>query len=148
MVTMLLLLLGCALSTRRAGLLEVDDQHLRLHESSGQTLVLHPGADDPELHRLGGCSIEVEGARFIRRMTVRRWRVTDAGDGSQPFIGQLKRPGSQYLLEDWNTGTTLVLDGASVGALSEHVGETVLIVGFVSGTQQVSVVSWRSLSGE
>lgn len=145
---LLLLITGCALTTRRAGLLEVDDAHLRLHQPSGKTLKLHPGSDDPELQQLGGCTVEVEGAVLGRRMTVRRWRVTDAGDGSQPFIGLLKRPGAKYLLEDWNTGTTIVLDSASVGNLSQHVGETVLVVGFVSGTQEVSVVSWRSLTAE
>lgn len=143
-----ILLTGCALSTRQAGLLEVDQQRLVLHQPTGKTVALMPGADDPELFHLGGCTVEVEGTRFLRRLTVRRWRVTDAGDGSQPFIGQLSRPGAQYLLQDWNTGTTLILNPDSLGELSDHVGDTVLIVGFVSGAQEVSVVSWRSLSGQ
>ena len=141
-----ILLTGCALTTRQAGLLEVDSQRLLLHQPSGKTVALVPGADDPELHHLGGCTIEVEGTRIMGRLTVRKWRVTDAGDGSQPFIGQLTRPGSQYFLQDWNTGTTLILNPESIGLLSDHVGDTVLIVGFVSGAQEVSVVSWRSLS--
>ncbi|MFT5683880.1 MAG: hypothetical protein ACI8RZ_004812 [Myxococcota bacterium] len=143
-----ILLTGCALNARHSGLLEVDGSQLRLHEPFGSTRVLIPGTDDPELFYLGGCGVEIEGATFLRRMTVRRWRVTDAGDGSQPFIGSLSRPGAQYLLEDWNTGTTLYLDPDSLGTLAEHVGDTVLVVGFVSGAQQVTVVSWRSLSGE
>ena len=142
-----ILLTGCALTTRQAGLLEVDSQRLLLHQPSGATLSLLPGGDDPELFHLGGCTVEVEGTRVMRRLTVRQWRVTDAGDGSQPFIGQLTRPGAQYFLQDWNTGTTLILNPDSLGGLSEHVGDTVLIVGFVSGAQEVSVVSWRSLSG-
>mgnify|MGYP005742983229 CR=1 FL=1 len=143
-----ILLTGCSMSTRHTGLLEAGPDRLRLHQPSGKTLTLMPGTDDPELAHLGGCTLEVEGARFMRRMTVRRWRVTDAGDGSQPFIGQLSRPGAQYFLEDWNTGSTIILNPDSVGMLADHVGETVLIVGFVSGAQEVSVVSWRSLSGE
>ena len=142
------LLTGCALTARHSGLLEVDGSHLRLHEPTGGTRILMPGSDDPELVHLGGCTLEVEGATFLRRMTVRRWRVTDAGDGSQPFIGQLNRPGAQYMLEDWSTGTVLYLDPSSLGGLADHVGDTVLVVGFVSGAQQVTVVSWRSLSGE
>ncbi len=141
------LLTGCALTARHSGLLEVDGSHLRLHGPTGSTRTLMPGSDDPELVHLGGCTVEIEGATFLRRMTVRRWRVTDAGDGSQPFIGQLTRPGVQYMLEDWNTGTVLYLDPDSLGTLPQHVGDTVLVVGFVSGAQQVTVVSWRSLSG-
>jgi hypothetical protein len=142
-----ILLTGCALKARHTGLLEVDGGHLRLHEPSGTTRILLPGSDDPELVHLGGCGVEIEGATFLGRMTVRRWRVTDAGDGSQPFIGRLTRPGAMYMLEDWNTGSIIYLEPLSAGPLSGHVGEIVLIVGFVSGPQQVSVVSWRSLGG-
>lgn len=145
---LLILLAGCTLTTRRVGLLEVDNTRLMLHEPTGRTTVLMPGSDDPELAHLSGCSVEIKGARLGPRMTVRQWRVTDAGDGSLPFIGQLQRPGAQYFIEDWNTGSTIFLNPLSVGQLSQHVGDTVLIVGFVSGAQEVSVVSWRSLSGQ
>ena len=70
-----ILLTGCALTTRQAGLLEVDNQRLLLHQPSGQTISLMPGADDPELLHLGGCTVEVQGTQIMRRLTVRSWRV-------------------------------------------------------------------------
>ncbi len=143
---MLLLMLACAMNTYRSGLLDVDGERLTLIEPTGRMLTLYPGSDDPELVYLSGCGVEIQGTQIGRRLTVRRWRVTDAGDGSQPFIGTLRRYGGQWVIDDWSTGTTLTINPDTLSGLESHDGQTVLIVGFVAGAHEVSVISWRSLT--
>ena len=50
------------------------------------------------------------------------------------------------VLEDRNTGTLLLLDQTSAAELSAHVGQVLLVMGFVIGSQEVRVVAFRVLS--
>jgi hypothetical protein len=87
----------------------------------------------------------VEGPRRLRTVAVRQWVVTDAGDGSAPFIGTLTREGMRWFVDDMQTGVRVYLDEASLGDLRQHVGRTVLVAGYVSGPHKVNVVRWRLL---
>lgn len=138
-------LMGCALSAHRAGLVEVRDGQATLMESTGRRWELDPRGEGATLLFLDGCIVEVGGPRLGRRQIVREWEVRDAGDGTQPYVGQLRRYGMQWMLDDRTTGMPLVLDETSVGELAAHTGELVLVQGYVVGAQTLRVVSWRAL---
>jgi hypothetical protein len=142
-----LLLAGCSFHTVRTGLLDVDAAHISLMEQSGRTSKLVADGYGAELYYLDGCGVEVGGPRLGKRMYVRQWKVTDAGDGSAPFVGPLRRIGARWAVEDWTSGSVILLTGGKLTGLAAHAGQTVLIVGFVVGPQEVKVVSWRALSG-
>ena len=96
--------------------------------------------------RLDGCVVEVSGARLGRRVFVAEWRVLDAGDGSAPYIGVLRRYGSHWALDDRASGSTLLLAEPTFADLLTHEGQLVMVVGFVDGAHRVRVVAWRALS--
>lgn len=121
---------------RRTALVQPDGQRHRL-ALSGDSLWL---AD------LGGCSVQLEAQQVGMRLRVARWLVTDAGDGSQPYIGVLERTGLTHQLRDRQTGSAFVLVEDSVPpALQEHAGQAVLVVGFIAGPNRLRVVSWHPL---
>ncbi len=97
------------------------------------------------LRDLGGCSVQIEGREGIRRLHVERWVVTDAGDGSQPYLGTLERAGLQVILRDRQTQAAFILDPETVGELADHIGAPVLVVGFIAGPNRLRVMSWRAL---
>lgn len=143
-----LLLTGCSLRASRAGLLDVEPTRVVLIEQSGRRSRLETERHATELRYLDGCGVEVEGPRLGKRLYVREWSVTDAGDGSQPFVGELVRSGGRWAIEDVSSSTTILLTGGSLTGLAAHAGQPVLVVGFVAGPQEVTVVSWRALAGD
>lgn len=142
----LMALLGCTLSAHKTGLITVEDATVSLMEQSGQRCVLRVDAHGQELQYLDGCMVEVMGPRLGRQVFVRQWKVTDAGDGSQPFLGELHRMGMRWVLNDWSTQTTVILAGDRLAGIEQFAGQPILVVGFVAGPQEVTVVSWRVLS--
>ncbi len=139
-------LVGCTASSRYIGLVDASNPRaVQLVESSGRTYRLAVGDDAALFEGFGGCSVLVEGPRRLRTVLVRDWAVTDAGDGSAPFIGVLTREGVRWFVDDVQTGGRVYLDEASLGELRLHVGRTVLFAGYVSGPNTVNVVRWRLL---
>ena len=136
-------LFGCALKYQQIGLLKVDTEQIVLSTLEGRNYNLHLGPDEKYVRHLDGCQLRVEGVRFHRHYWVQNWKVTDAGDGSAPFLGILERRGVQYYIKDFNSGSMVLLE--KVGKLSEHIGKPVLVVGVVIGAHQVKVMSWRLL---
>ena len=111
----------------------------------GRRLRLRLDQDGEPIRALGGCMIEAEGRVVARSMLVEDWQVTDAGDGSAPYVGLLRQHGSNVVIEDRNSGMPLILDDASVAELGPFVGKYMMIVGYVVGAQQLHVVSFRIL---
>jgi len=138
--------LGCAIHSQYSGLVNVDQQQIYLIPPTGKVLTLH--SDDDALEMLHGCGLKVEANRLLRHLWVQQWQVTDAGDGSQPFVGPLRRVGVQWVVEDWNTGSRIILEPESVGDLTQHIGSTVMIAGVIVGAHQVRVISMRVLSSQ
>lgn len=139
-------LVGCTASTRYIGLVDSTNPHApQLVETSGRTYRLAVGEDAPLFAGFGGCSVLVEGPRRMRTVLVRDWAVTDAGDGSAPFIGRLTREGMRWFVDDVQTGGRVYLDEVSLGDLRLHAGRTVLVAGYVSGPNTINVVRWRLL---
>lgn len=143
-----LLLAACAAHVQRAGLVEVERGHPVLLEADGSHWRLEAGADALTFENLRGCGVSVRGTRVGRRIVVGQWRVVDAGDGSEPWVGRLTRVGARWLVDDRNSGTSVSLDASQMAGLDAYEGHLVLIVGYVVGTHEIRVVSWRLLDSE
>ena len=137
------MMLGCTLSGHQMGLIKTERSAVQLSTIEGKQFMLYLGADKKYIQHLDGCQLKVEGVQLHRHFWVQKWKVTDGGDGSAPFIGILERKGIQFFINDINSGSTVLLE--KVGKLSEHVGKPVLVVGVVIGSHQVKVMSWRLL---
>jgi hypothetical protein len=142
------LLLGCAFHTEVHGLVESNPgrSSVRVLDDDGTRWRLVLDEPNREVRYLEGCLVQVNGRRFFRRLQVTDWRVIDAGDGSEPWVGRLQRYGSHWMIRDRNSGAEILLDEASVGDLVAHEGQVVLIVGYVVGAHRIHVVAYRSLS--
>ena len=95
---------------------------------------------------LAGCTVSLTGARFGPFVVVRDWRVTDAGDGSAPYVGPLRDAGARLLLEDRNSGMPVFLTPDAPDELRQAIGHLVLVAGYVVGPQEVRVVHFRVLA--
>ena len=145
-VSLLAGLSGCGLH-REAGLLESDGAHLELRRSEGaRSLNLVDAGKPAVMHALTGCIVEVEGRRRPLGFRVERWRVLDAGDGSMPYVGVLRRHGVQLAIADEQTGRLVKLSKDSSDAYREHVGRWVLIMGYQVAEDTVRVVGFRALT--
>ncbi len=138
--------ISCSFNARRAGLLEKPGTTIRLAATDGKHFRLILGESSRPLRSLEGCQVSVEGCRIGAWLVVKNWKVTDAGDGSEPYIGILRQHGSRLLLEDRNTGMPLLLDQASAAELEPFVGRMILVIGFIVGAQEVGVVAYRVIS--
>ena len=145
---LLALLLGCHMSAPHTGLLQSAGGRLEMVGEHGTTyrVVAREGAEP--LAHLEGCTVEVTGPRLGRRVWADDWRVLDAGDGSMPYVGILRRDGMQWTLRDRNSGSTILLDTASLGGLEAHDGDPVLLIGYILGAHRVNVVRWKALVDE
>ena len=142
------LLLSCAFHVRQSGLVDPDGASVYLRGYSGGRIPLVLDEDSAPVRFLQGCVVEVEGTRTPAGLVVSNWSVKDAGDGSSGFVGTLHAYGARVLLEDRNTGTTLVLDDAQAGALRAYDGAPVLVIGTVVGAGTVRVMAWRLLQAD
>lgn len=142
---MWLLLLACAAQVQRLGLVDVHEEQVLLVESDGRTSRLLPGESVEAFRYMDGLGVRVEGRRVGRRLFVRDWAITDAGDGSAPFVGRLRRYGSHWMLDDRGSGSSFILEEETIGALVACDGHLVMVAGVVVGAHRVRVMSWRNL---
>lgn len=144
----LALLAGCALSASRTGLVRPEGDRVLLETYEGRRVALTLDAEAEPVRYLEGCVVVVEGPRLGKRVWVKDWYVQDAGDGSSGFVGLLRRHGSNLVIDDRNTGTTLRIEDVSAARLRGMEGRTVLLLGHVVGGGIVEVVGVRVLEGD
>lgn len=142
---LLTLALGCALSAHRVGLIHADGDAVELQQPDGRRFTIPPSGDGALFGALDACVVEVRGPRLGHRQWVRDWQVQDAGDGSPPYVGRLRRYGGNWIIDDRRSGQPVVLDPKTVGSLASQDGRLVLVRGLVVGAQTVAVVAWRPL---
>ncbi|MBN1336946.1 MAG: hypothetical protein JXB39_13395 [Deltaproteobacteria bacterium] len=142
----LLVLAGCALHGPHVGILRQEDAAVVLDTPQGRTRRLLLDEDLRVVRSLAGCTVALDGPRFGPLLIVRSWSVTDAGDGSAPFVGRLSEAGLRLLLEDRNSGLPVFLAPDAPAELRQAVGRLVLVAGYVVGPQEVRVVHFRILS--
>ncbi|HJN73143.1 MAG TPA: hypothetical protein QGF58_04320 [Myxococcota bacterium] len=121
----------------------VPGERLVLIEADGTRWKLEAGPDQRVLEQLEDCTLEVDGNRVGRRVVVRDWSVLAAADGSAPYLGQLRVHGNNLVLDDRNSGSTIVLEQAD--QLREHEGKQVLVIGYVAAPHVVVVMGWKIL---
>lgn len=143
--------LGCGPKVSRVGLIDAGAPRLALVETTGQRhrLALDPHTDEAQLLALGGCLVRVEGVQGPGGLRVGRYHVLDAGDGSAPYIGQLREDRGQLVVFDRQGAGDLRLIAGEAGpgleGLRALLGQDVLVLGFVVANQTVQVVKWRPL---
>ena len=137
-------LLACAPSTH-VGLVQLQGERVVLVEPDGREVRVDASGAGAPLAYLEGARVEVTARGMGRTIRPQGFRVTDAGDGSAPFVGRLRRYGSNWLLDDQNSGMTIVLVEDSLGTLQQHEGRLVLVIGYVVGAQRVNVVLYKVL---
>ena len=143
MLGSLAFLFGCSLHHNAKGLIFQENNRLGLGSSEGVEYLLHTGEDELYLKQLSGCGAKVEGVRLGRHIWVQKWHITDAGDGSEPFIGTIVRQGMKFILQDINTGTKIEL--FTEEDLSVYEGDPILVSGIVIGPHQVKVMTIKPL---
>lgn len=145
---LLALLVGCALHARTLGLVVPDTEPPLLRTPDGHERVLALDATSAPVAYLDDCLVVVEGPRLGRRLLVRDWWVQDAGDGSGGFVGVLRVYGGRLVIDDRNSGTTLLVDDVAGAQLRAWAGQPVLLLGHVSGGNLVMPIAWRLLAPE
>ena len=148
--------IACSLHYNAKGLIfqpealsAADSDTVYIGTSEGDVFRLQLGEDGVYFPKLLGCGAEVTGRRFAQTIWVNSWMITDAGDGSAPFLGVLKEKYGRLMLHDINTNTEmeLVLTHTDVN-LWTHVHQPVLVTGIVIGAHQVQVMSVKVLSDD
>jgi hypothetical protein len=148
--------LGCSLHYNAKGLIfqaeptpKNVEESLSIGTLDGEVFRLHLGEDRAYFAHLLGCGAEMTGIRVAKHLWVDRWTITDAGDGSAPYLGILIEKYGRLMVHDINTDTEveLVLSHTNVN-LWAYVHQPVLITGIVVGPHRVQVMSVKVLSNE
>ena len=137
---------GCVLHYTSKGLLFQDNTSLKMGTSEGVEYILHVGEDAPYFTGLVGCSSEITGTKIFRHIYVDSWQITDAGDGSAPYIGLLYEQYGSLMMQDINSGHPISL--VDDDRLWNLVGSIVLVTGIVVGREQIQVLGVQVLDVE
>ena len=140
------LLLGCQAHFRMKGLLFQPSSEMSqvwIGSSEGRKYRLHLGEDASYFPYLNGCVADVTAKKFGRHLWVEEWKITDAGDGSAPFLGMVFRDGLDIKVNDVNSGQAMLLLGD--WDFTELIGKAVLVTGIVVGPHQLQVMNLKVL---
>ena len=141
----LLTVLLCACATHVRGLVEPTPSGARLTTLDGRVYKLVLTGSARPIHQLDGHLVDAWGPRVFNAVRVARWRVGDGLHGMPTWVGVLVAMGQQLGIEDVNTGVFYLLDDDAAETLRGHVGEVVLVEGYVVGPHQVRVLYYRLL---
>jgi hypothetical protein len=134
-------LAGCARSV--TGLYQPDPAAVR--EMDGDVVRLRVGRANQPMLRLDGHLVEVDGGMWFGRLAVRRWRVLEGRGGLPAWVGRLARHDRVPGLEELDGDGFFRLDPASFARLVDHEGDVVLVEGYGSGDDVITVVYFRVL---
>ncbi len=140
---LLLALSGCATTIR--GYLDPGPPVVVRDLTAKAHRVSLPG-DATSLRYLNGHSVEVVGSKVLGRLRVKEWRILEGLNGLPVWVGVLERRGMQLGMHDHNSGAYYLLDEDANEALMPHVGQVVMVEGYVDGAHHVAVVYFRILA--
>jgi hypothetical protein len=140
----IILLWGCSLHYNVKGMLFQEDNRLQIANSVGVEYFLHAGDDAFYLNQLTGCGAKANGLRIGKHIWVDEWHITDAGDGSEPFLGTILRHGMKFILQDINTGHQIEI--LTDEDLSSYEGRTILVTGIIVGPHQIRLMTFLPLN--
>ena len=139
--------ISCITFAKEKGLLIVREDKIKLRNVEGKEYKLKAGTDQQYLRNLSGCIVSASGFSFFNEFYVDSWFIQDAGTGSAPYLGKLKRQGIQWTIHDHNTKGVIFLD-----SISKHIrpseGRIILVGGYVVGPNRIRVVSARYIDDE
>ena len=136
-----LLTVACVAPVR--GVVQGGGRGTAVVDLEGQRYGLILGDAGQPLRYLDGCVVDVEGPLIGRRLIVKDWSVITAADGSAPFVGRLRRQGSNLVMEDRNSGSIVVLQADQELGLEQWIDLPVMVVGYVIGPHRIQVVGFR-----
>lgn len=116
--------------------------------SVGDSYRLSLDADSDPLRFLDGHFTEVDGLRTGKRVRVEEWRIIEGVHGMPVFVGKLSRQPPLLGMDDHTTGSYIRLDEKASKTLEEHVGDVVLVEGYIEGANLVKVVYFKVLTGD
>jgi hypothetical protein len=134
---------GCAAHLR--GFVGPSDVGTELSTIEGDHYRLVLSKDSAPLAHLDGHLAEVDGIRTGRRVRVSDWTVLEGLHGMTVWVGTVQWVGGAIGVADRNSGALYRVDSAAAGLLQEHLGEVVLLEGWVDGPHEVRVQWWRPL---
>ncbi len=134
---------GCVAPIR--GVVQPSGASVAVVDLEGHRYKLVLGDVGQPLRYLDGCVVDVEGPQLGRRVVVKDWTVITAHDGSAPYVGRLRRQGSNLVMEDRNSGSIVVLQSDPGLGLVEWVDEQVMVMGYITGPHQIQVVAFQGL---
>lgn len=141
----LLLASGCA--TTLTGMPTATPAGVVLADISGREhrLVLGPGAEP--VAALDGCLVRIEGTRGGKGVRVASWEVVEGLHGMTVWTGMVVLGPSGAAIRD-RGGVLYTLDDATSDALSDNLGDPVLIEGYVDGTHHIRAMYTRVLAAD
>lgn len=139
-----LALAGCAVSLRGA-VVPGDDGATLLQLPDGRTRRLVLDAGSAPLAGLDGEMAQIEGKAGIGGVRVAEWSVPQGTRGLQVWVGVLERRDGRLRVVDRNARAVYLVDDQAVDSLSEAVGRTVLLEGWVEHAMTVRVAYARVL---
>jgi hypothetical protein len=142
-LTVLCALSGCAAHLR--GFVAPSDGGTTLTTMEGDAYSLVLSRESEPLAYLDGHMAEVDGARVGRRVQVTDWKVVDGLHGMTVWVGPVVRVGGSVGIDDRNSGGLYRVDVEAAAKLQDHLGEMVLLEGWVDGPHEVRVAWWRPL---
>ena len=139
------LLAGC--SAHYTGLVHPTDRGMELETMDGKHLrLVLPSADARPIAALDGHSLTVDGTQVFRRVYVGDWSVPEGLHGLPTWVGVLEERGAQLGMLDRNSDAYYTIDLDAYARLRPHVGEWVLLEGYVEDARRVRVVYYRVLA--
>jgi len=135
---------GCAIKV--AGLARPTPGGPTVETREGTTYRLVTTPDSAPLAQLDGHEVVVDGQRAFGAVRVTDWQVVSGLHGMPVWVGPVKVMGAQIGVADRNSGAFYWVDDGAARTLREHIGETVLLEGYVDGPHRVRVMYWRPLS--
>ena len=134
---------GCAVSLQ--GLVSEDGPGTRLQTVDGQVYRLVTVGEAAPVARLQDHFVRIQGTRVFRTVTVTDWSVPEGLHGMTAWVGELQGLGAQVGVQDRNSKSFYYLDPDAARTLGGHVGDVVLVEGYVYGPMRVEVVYYRVL---
>jgi len=135
---------GCAVKV--SGLARPTPAGPTVETREGEVYRLVTSPDSVALAALDGHEVVVEGQRAFGAVRVTDWQVVGGLHGMPVWVGEVRGMGAQIGVDDRNSGAFYWVDDHAAQTLDDHVGEVVLLEGYVDGPHRIRVMYWRPLS--
>ena len=137
---MVTLLAGCA--THRVGYVAVEERRVELREVEGRERPLVLLGDAVDLRAMDQHLVEVDGLRTPAGLRVDRFRPLEGPHALPVWYGPVQQWGVQVGVQDLPSGALVWVDDRAAAELLPHLGDRVVVEGYVEGPQRIRVMYW------